>query len=504
MRRRRGGVLAALLLLPAAAAARMPPPAIGTLRVCDDVKEPATLDPLKEFSEKNHVVIQQIFDGLVRIGPDGALEPALATSWKWLDDRTLQFKLRPGVRFHDREPFDAQAVRFSLQKYLDPAEGYPGAGFLRSIDRVEVVDPMTVRIHTKFPDGILLNKLAGLITMLPPRYFSEHGEAYFAAHPVGTGAFRFLRRVPGRRLILAANPDYWMKGYPRFARLEFLFMPVPEQVRALLDGRTDIVTELPGTQTLRVMRSGVATVVKKASFYTAGSSINISSGPLSDVRVRRAINYAIDRSALVRYDLLGNGEPLASLTMAGEVGHDPTLRPYPYEPRRAISLLRQAGYPHGLRLSVVVKAQGERTMKVLAAQLREVGIRLDVHPTTDATVIRDIHSRPWDFTFGNCSDPMAHSYFVQWIFLSSQSPFSITRSPRFDALLRRMVEAVDPAEQQRRGEELDRYVYDQALSVFTYKRIRTYGVRKGIHFVPSVTGMPYFYLTTHDDAGASR
>ena len=185
--------------------------------------------------------------------------------------------------------------------------------------------------------------------------------------------------------------------------------------------------------------------------------------------------------------------------MPGEIGHNAALRPYAYDPARARRLLSEAGYPNGLKLKVVVKAQGERTMKIISDQLKKVGILLDIHLTTDANVIKDIQGQQWDFTFGNCSDPMSHSFFVQSIFLSSFSPFSIMRDSHYDELLGRMVTSLDPEDQQKRGMELDQYVYDQALSVFTYKRIRTYGVRKGIHFIPSVTGMPYFDLT--DDSG---
>lgn len=493
----RRAALLALLAIPASAVARAEP---GTLRVCDDVAAPLTLDPLREFSEKNHTIVQQIFDGLVRFDPDGRIEPALAVSWTRLDPLTTEFKLRPGVKFHDGEPFDAEAVRYSLERFSDPKGGFPGAGFLNSIEKVDVSDPLMVRVKTKFPDGILLHRLAGLVSVVPPRYIAEKGEDYFASHPIGTGAFRFIG-LDGSRLELRANSPYW-RGAPGYATLVFEFLPVSMQVERLRRGNVDVVTELPGTDTLKIMRGGKARVVKKESYYTAGSSINVSSGPLSDVRVRRALNYAIDREALVRYDLLGNGRPLATLTMDGEIGHDSRLRPYPYDPRLARELLREAGYPSGLRFAGVVKAQGQRTMQVIASQWRKVGVELTTTLTTDATVIQDIRSRPWDLTFGNCSDPMSHSFFVQSIFLSSLSPFSITRDRKYDELLGRMVAALDPVEQQKRGEELDDYVYDQALSFFTYKRIRTYGVRRGVVFVPSVTGMPRFELAHPEEHGA--
>ncbi|MEK7858264.1 MAG: ABC transporter substrate-binding protein [Elusimicrobiota bacterium] len=454
--------------------------------------EPISLDPRREFSEKYYTIVQQIFDSLVRFDPDGRIEPSLAKSWRWLDEKTVEFKLRQGVEFHDGEPFTAEAVRFSIEKFIDPATGFPGAGFLDSISGVEVVDPLTVRVKTKFPDGILIHRLAGLVPIMPPKYIEEHGAEHFGRHPMGTGAFRFSGWERGKRITLEANKKWW-GGHPKVKRLVFLFLPQKEQVEGLLRGDVDVVTELPGTDTLAVMKSGVARIVKKETFYTVGSSINISAGPMADKRVRQAINYAINKDDLIRYDLLGNGKPLGSLSMSGETGHDKGVRPYPYDPGKARRLLKEAGYPDGLRLKVVVKAQGERTMQIIAKQLEKVGIQLDTRITTDATVIQDIRGQEWDFTFGGCPDPLAHSFFIQFIFLSSLSPYSVQKNPAYDNLLQKMATTLDVKEQDRAAKELDRYIHDEALGVFTYQRVKTYGVRNGVHFVPYVTGMPYFF-----------
>jgi peptide/nickel transport system substrate-binding protein len=480
-------------LLPVSARALERPAA---LRICDDVTDPLTLDPQSEFSEKVHTLVQQIFEGLVRFDPDGRIVPALATSWRRIDDKTVEFKLREGVVFHDGEPFDADAVKFTIERYLDPKTRFPAAGFLNSIDKVLVVDPHTVRITTKFPDGILLNRLAGFVLISPPRYLAEHDEDFIASHPVGTGAYHFVQWEKGKRIVLEANDRYWVKDGPKFKSLVFLFLPIEKQVEGLINGTVDIVTELPGTDTLKVMSSGTARVVKKDSFYTAASSLNVSTGPLSDVRVRQAINYAVDKADLVRYDLMGNGRPIATMSMSGEMGHDPFLKPYPYDVAKAKQLLIAAGYPKGFRLDALVKVQGMRAMKIIAAHLSHVGIQVQITPTTDGQAVFDMSKKPWDWIFAGCPDPMGHSFFIQSIFLSSLSPFSVTKDSRYDGLLAQMVNAVDTAQQRERGIELDDYIHEQALSLFTYQRIKTYGVANNVEFVPWLTGMPYFYLTS--------
>lgn len=467
-----------------------------TLVVADDVSDPATLDPQKVFVEKAFTIIQQIFDGLARIDPEGRIEPALATSWNWVDDTTLELHLRRDVFFHNGEPFNADSVKFTIERYLDPRTGFPAVGYLNSIKSVEIVAPYTVRIKTNFPDGILMNRLAGFVHIVPPKYLAQVGDAEFAIHPVGTGAYRIVEWTKGKQIVLEANERYWASRRPQFRRLIFRFLPPKEQVDALLKGEVDIVTELPGTDTLRVMKSGDAHIVKKESFYTVAGSINISTGPLSDRRVRQALNYALNKEELIRYDLMGNGRPIASTTMPGEMGHNPDLRPYPYDLKRARQLLRDAGYPNGIKLKVIIKYQTERSAKILAKQLERAGIHLQIFKSPDSSLSQDIQKGNWDFTFGGCPDLFSHSFFIQSIFLYSRSPFSIMRNADYDARLTRMISTLDPVEQQRLGMEVDRYVYEEALSLFTYQKIRTYGVRKNVNFVPTVTGMPYFYLTS--------
>ena len=466
--------------------------AAGRLVVCDDVRDPLTLDPHKQFSEKNHTLLQQIYEGLVRFDEDGKVTPALAVSWERLDPLRMRFHLRGGVRFHNGEPFDAAAVRASILRYLDPKTAFPAIGFLSSLKDAVVVDTATVDIVTAYPDGLLLNRLAGFILIVPPRYLADRGEDALAQAPVGTGPFKFEQWERGSKIVLKTNPEHWAHDPQAIDTLEFRFLPAEKQVEALLSGQVDLVTDMPGTATTQVARSGNAQVLKKASYYTFTGSLRSDSGPLADVRVRKAMNLAMNRADLVRYDALGNGLPLATVTMRGQLGHDETLQPYPYDPDRAKALLKEAGYADGVRLKVFVKAQAERTFKIVKAQLERVGIHMEGEVVPDAAMLSRLASEKWDMTFGDCPDPMAHSFFIQAIVFDSHSPFSLMKRADFDEKLGRMVTTIDAEQQERSGRELDRFVYENALGLFTYQRIRTYGARSGLRFSPSVTGMPYF------------
>jgi peptide/nickel transport system substrate-binding protein len=487
-------LLAILALLgPVQAGAAAAAPVRAVLNVCDDVQDPATLDPQKEFSEKNHTIVQQIFEGLVRFAPDGAIEPALATEWRRLDPNTIQFKLREGVSFHNGEPFDARSVKFSLERYLNPATGFPALGFISSIDRVEIVKESLVNVVTKYPDGLLLNRLAGFILMVPPKYYREHDEKTLRENPVGSGAFRFSRWEKGKSIELTANKDYWKRGYPKVGALSFRFIPANEQFAALKSGEIDVLTELPGTRTTEAMLTGSLKVLKTPTFYTVTGALDSSRPPLSDKRVRQALNHAINKEDLIRYDLMGNGHAIATVTMPGEDGHNARLKPYAYDLKIARRLLKEAGYPDGFSLKVLVKAQSERAAKIMRGQLAMIGVKLDLHLVADAEMIKALTGGAWDVFISNCPDPMAHSYFIQSIFLYGSSPYSLGKNTAYNVLLERMVGALDDGKRRELAEQLDDYVHEEALLLFTYQRIKTCGVRADVDFTPSITGMPYFF-----------
>lgn len=472
--------------------------AIGPARgrdlvLCDDVSDPKTLDPQKEFSEKNHTINQQIFDGLIRFNPDGKIEPALAVSWERLDPTRERFKLRENVAFHNGEPFNAETVKFSIERYLDPATGYPGLYFIDSISRVEIIDAHTVDIVTKYPDSILLNRLAGLVLMVPPGYIKEKGAAYFAQNPVGTGAFVFKEWEKGKYIRLTANKDYWLKGFPKVDGLVFKFLPYEKQLGALFAGGVDLVTDLPGTQTLKVKANPKLSVLKKESFYTMPVALNLSSGPLSDVDVRKAINYAVDKESLIRYDLLGNGTPIATLSMPGETGHNASLKPYEYNPDKAKKLLAKAGYPNGFTLGFLAKMNTERTAKIVASNLKKVGINLNITLVSDADMIKEFKSGKYGMFMGSSPDPMCHAYFIQAIVLFSKSPYAWGGDAKFDDMLAKMIAAVEPGKSVQMAEDIDEYVYNNAMSLFTYQKMTVYGFDKTLMFTPYTPGTPYFF-----------
>ena len=463
------------------------------LRVCDDVEEPTSLNPYRVFSEKVITIIQQFIEGLVRFDSEGNLESGLAEKWTRINDKTVRFYLRKNVEFHNGEKFGAHCVKYSIEKYIDPDTKYPGAGYLNVISQVNVIDENTIDIITNVPDGLILNRLAAFGKIVPCKYYTEVGADVFAKLPVGTGPFEFKSWNPGKEIEMIAFKKYWNPSYPKVDTLKFKFVAADDQVDALFANEVDILTSLPGTRTLDVQKDPDTTVVKRPTFYTVAGAFNTSRLPLSNRQVRQALNMAIDKEAIIRYDLLGNGRPIATLTMPFEFGHNDQLEPYPYDIEGARDILKEQ-YPNGFTLRVFMKVNAQRTGQVLTQQLAKIGVQLESTLVTDAEIFKYLEDKnQWDILLADCPNPFYHSFFIQSAFLYSKSPFALSKNEGFDSRLEKGMSTLDPAQQKKAFEDLDKYVYDQALCLFTYQRIRTYGLRRGVKFTPYVSGMPYFH-----------
>ena len=212
--------VAVLLILPGVPAGAQPQ---GELRVAIPWT-PENLDPTMNLSSIRATVGVSIFDSLVGRDADQRIVPQLAESWKLLDDNTWQLRLRRGVIFHDGEPFNAEAVRFTFQRVLDPEQRSPNRATIAEIIRVDIVDDLTVNLVTRQPYAPLINRLLDF-PMLPPKYTAEKGNQGMALRPVGTGPFRFVELVKDDRLVVEAFDRHW-RGAPRVRRI--IYKPIPE------------------------------------------------------------------------------------------------------------------------------------------------------------------------------------------------------------------------------------------------------------------------------------
>ena len=341
-----------------------------------------------------------IYEPLVFVDNDMNIQPGLAKSWERVNDYTWRFYLREGVKFHDGTTFDADAVKHIFDTWFDDplfAMLMPGRLYIASKDQIEVVDDYTIDMTTFKPLGVLPGRLANPgIVMVSPNM-----DDYYDGKPDGTGPFKFEEMIPMQTLDVLRNAQYWGDG-PKLEELtiQTIFDP-STKVMALEAGDVDLISGVPLSEVSSLESDPDIQVFEKMMPKTAILKVNANNAPLSDVRVRKAINYAINREDLVDYIYEGIGEPAKSfIAPVISWSADDELDGYPYNPAKAEELLADAGWNDtdgdgyldknnqtlAIDLTYIPVALGfsphYTTMaEVIQDQVKEVGIKIELVPT---------------------------------------------------------------------------------------------------------------------------
>ena len=277
------------------------------------------------------------------------------------------------------------------------------------------------------------------------------------------------------------------------------------------EGRIDLVTGLSPVETLRVAQSPFATVVKsRATLQTVFGQFNMlkAGSPWRDVRLRQALNYAINRTDLIQYAAKGNGVVIPALIPAQEFGHDPKLEPYPYDPGKAKELVRQAGYPDGLTVSLIASEEMEVQATVVSNMLQQVGLKVELRildPVTynKKTVLSSLdepaEKQTWDIALTAFLDPLNFpAYLLYHQFAIDGSNDWVVEQPALRQLYDQVLRTVDPERQRTIYQQIERHTRDQAYFLFLYNPVQLYAVNKGVQFVPYVANL-YFADTSVTD-----
>lgn len=331
---------------------------------------PTGLDPHFHSTNANTGLLMQVFDALVTTRTDGALAPRLARSWRVLDDLTWEFRLRAGVRFHDGTPLTPEDIAFSFARVPTvPNSPGPFTPLVRAIRRVEVVDDLTLHLHTAAPTPFLARDLASVL-ILSRRLHAQASLADFnqGRAMIGTGAYRFVAHSQGERLELERNPDFWGEP-PPWPRVAIRFIPNPAaRSAALLAGELDLIDNVPPQDIARLSadpRIALFGVESLTTSYLMPDAVRepaphladrqgqpLARNPLRDRRVRAALSLAIPREAMVERLLHGQGLPAHQFAAPAAPDRDPALPDIPHDPEAARRLLREAGWGEGFRLTL--------------------------------------------------------------------------------------------------------------------------------------------------------
>ncbi|HTJ56068.1 MAG TPA: ABC transporter substrate-binding protein [Devosiaceae bacterium] len=344
-----------------------------------------TLDPAKHSSFPTANVCFHIYDAIVSMDAGGNFVPALATEWSNPDPLTWRFKLRQGVSFHNGEPFNAAAVKFTFDRALDPKFKAPYYSRIAQIKAVNVIDDHTVDFKTAAPFPTMLFSLyeasfAALI--VPPGYIKDKGADILASAPVGTGPYKFVEWVKDDHVKLEANPDYW-GGAPAVKTV--VFRPITEvqtRIAELSSGGVDIAVDIPPESVDGIKTGDGTKIASTGSDFVYFYSFNtVKQSPLQNKLVRQAINYAIDVDSIQKALLGGLGNRIALTLPTNAFGYDPSWKPYPYDPDKAKALLAQAGYANGFSIPLTAR-QGRymkdtEIMEATIGYLQAVGITVE-------------------------------------------------------------------------------------------------------------------------------
>ncbi|WP_270169994.1 glutathione ABC transporter substrate-binding protein [Paenibacillus sp. SYP-B4298] len=352
-----------------------------------------TLDPHNASDTNSISGARTMYEGLMGFDENMNVIPVLATDYSISEDGLVYtFTLRKDVKFHDGTDFNSEAVAANIARIQDEANNLRLRKSFLKVAKVETPDPSTVVFTLTEPYNAFLNKVA-MAGMISPKALAEKGQDIVKS-PVGTGPYQFKEWVQGDRLVVAKNPNYWEAGLPKVDSVTF--RPVPEngsRIAMLKTGEADFIYPMPTEQVADVEGQEGIAINKVDSTIVRYVTLNTMKKPFDDVRVRQAINYAINKEAYIKVVKSGLGVKLDS-TMSPKTQYYAQQTGYDFDLEKAKSLLAEAGYPDGFETEVWGENDSEtiKGMQFLQQQLAQVGIKVDVKSLEGGTLSEQINS----------------------------------------------------------------------------------------------------------------
>jgi peptide/nickel transport system substrate-binding protein len=427
--------------------------------------EPPTLDPTSGPAQAiREVTYLNIFEGLVRIDRDGKLQPLLAESWTISPANLVYtFKLRRGVQFHDGSAFDSADVKFTFERATAQDSTNAQKWIFAPIASIATPDPATAVITLKQPAGNFLYGLAWGDAVI----FGAESAANNKTNPIGTGPYRFQRWNRGDRVELVRNDAYWGK-VPAISRGTFRFIPDAQaQVSAIRAGDVDALSNLAAQEAAEPLKADPK--LKVVVGNTEGETIvaiNNGKAPFNDVRVRRALAYAIDRKAVITGAVWGFGTPIGSHFSPNHPAYADLTGMYPYDPMKARALLREAGFPNGFdaTLRLPPPPYARRSGEIVAAFLAQVGVRVSIEPIEFAQWLDQVfRNKNYDLSIIAHTEPLdigiyaRDDYYFQY------------KKPEFKELMAKIDATADEAERNKLYGDAQRMLAEDAANVFLFQ-----------------------------------
>lgn len=435
---------------------------------------PSSLDPATGGAGSDHVFLYNFYDTLVDWEPETlAARPGLAASWEFTDPTTLVFKLQEGVTFHDGSPFNAEAVKFNLDRNRT-AELSNIKRDVANIAEVEATDDTTVTIKLSAPDTalpLILSDRAGM--MVSPTALGNDPEANIDRQPVGTGPWQFSTWTDGEKVAGTRFENHWRDGVPGVDGIEIMIIPeTATGLRAVQSGQVNIAYQLDERQQQLIDKIPTLELVSGPTLYVYQLYVNAARGALQDVRVRRALSMAIDRDAYVQVTQAGVGEPASmNLPQAHWAWSEEASKLTTYDPEGAKALLEEAGYGDGLELDLrgYPDQASVQRQEFLLAQWAKIGVtgRFQNAPIAEASgrffgeeKVGDLLLSAWT----GRPDPSL-TYSLLYSQSSYYNPGRVQPPEGFDAAIQKSRESNEEADRAAALTEVQKLVMEAQLTI---------------------------------------
>lgn len=449
--------------------------------------ELTSFDPAIDTIKSSLVVTNTIMETLAMNTPEQKFKPWLAESWESTAPTKWRLKLKKGVKFHNGEPFDADAVVYSVNVFLK-TKGLSRSWF-DFITGAEKVDALTVDVTTKEPSSVFPSSLAFLYAY-PPKYHGQVGPEGFATKPVGTGPWKFVEWNKGVQARVEAFPDYWGPK-PAVREIQFRWAPDGSTRVALLQtGEVHLAQLVPPTMVQRVESSGNARVEAVKSIRKVFLQININDGPFKDVRVRKAMNHAIDVESIIKTLFQGRayGRDKGIIHEGFEGYQGDKLTPYKYDPALAKQLLAEAGYPDGFETTlwhpIGRYVLDKESTEAMAAQLAKVGVKAKPQGLeSGAYFSKTSAEKVPGMNFFACGPLFMNPIFCSIVHYHIGSAFSYGANEKTEQYLKEIRGTLDAEKRIKLEQEFENYVFnDHVPWVWLWHQQDIYGASNKVNW----------------------
>jgi glutathione transport system substrate-binding protein len=494
------------------AAAKAAPTSAPAVQIKDvsfvvvDGSEANSLDPPVGTGPFQHI-LNAFYDRLVVWTEKMEAEPGLATSWEVSPDgQTWTFKLREGVKFHDGTPFNSEAVKVTVEHLLDKDTASNRRASYTLIKEIATPDASTVRFTTDPPSADLPFLMAdGSMKIISPTALQKHGKD-FGRNPVGTGPYTFEEWIPNDHISGVINPDYWG---PKPQVRRFVYKPVPEaagRVVVLKTGEADVVINLPPADVESLKQDANLTVNVTPGLTIVEAEPRQSQPPFNDVKVRYALNHAIDKDAIVNTIMRGMGRPLNTPSIPGLYGTF-EFEPVPLDPARAKQLLAEAGHPNGIDVTITYVsgrwAGDDQVVEAMQGYWNNVGIRTTIKKIQSAELNNVLQADP-DTLAGTVILLLKTSEYVDYhlyrMYHSEATTKTVTAqryaygNPEVDQLIRQEQTTFEPQKRLEILKQAQELIWKDQPLVYLFHQVNVWGQRKnvsGFRYIPTNQIVPW-------------